>query len=87
MAFLTVWLSFQSEMVRSAMRHWCTSSAPSANRAHRACFIISPKGVSELYPSAPWTWMARSMMRLRALATKCFAIETSLLKSSPRSTL
>src|SRR5262249_49367375 len=33
-------------IVRSAMRHWCTSSAPSAKRAQRACSAMRASGVS-----------------------------------------
>jgi len=39
-------------------------------------------GVSVEYPSAPCTWIARSMIRFSAFATKCFAIDTSDVKSS-----
>jgi hypothetical protein len=33
-------------MVRWAIRIWWTSSAPSANRAQRACWYIDASGVS-----------------------------------------
>ena len=40
------------------------------------------RGVSVEYPSAPWTWIERSMTRFSMLATKCLAIDTSPLKST-----
>lgn len=46
MAWLTVLLSFQSAIVRWAMRIWWISSAPSAKRAQRACLAMSASGVS-----------------------------------------
>ena len=42
-------------------------------------------GVSVEYPSAPCTWIERSMTRPSMFATKCFAIDTSDLKSRPPS--
>jgi hypothetical protein len=43
--FVEPWSRY-APMVRCAIRIWCTSSAPSAKRAQRACWYMCASGVS-----------------------------------------